>query len=223
MNTFFTDKQLIKSILDFLGSEKSFILITGTGCSGKTTLSLKMASIIETSGKMVSCIHMDDFLTSSVVRNASIKSWKMGDMEFKGRYTSCCPESYYVAAVESVLFALNNGASQYVKTKSGTYDLIGSHAHLTIIEGLGVPFIPSISGGLRIFLECSEEIEMQRRLKRDSVRLNKTAEEIISDSIDRRNQYQKYILPYKGCCELVLRSNVDFTFSKVSDKLGILT
>jgi len=221
MNNSLTDNELIKNILGYCKKEKSFIFITGTGCSGKTTLSLKMVAIIEAAGMTANCIHMDDFLTNSVIRKTGIKHWELDGKKFEGRYTSCCEESYYLAAIESVFFALNNNQVQYIKTKNGNFDLIDSNADITIIEGLGVPFIPSISG-LKIFLECSEEIAIQRRIIRDSVRLNKSAEEIITDSIDRRNQYQKYVMPFMNCCELILKSNEDFTFSILSNKIGLI-
>lgn len=221
VNSPITDNQLINLILGHCTKGNSIIYITGTGCSGKTTLSLKMASIIEKAGKTANCIHMDDFLTNSDVRKAGVKNWVSDGVEFKGRYTSCCKESYYIAAADAALFALNNKKTQYIKTKNGNFDLIDSNADLTLIEGLGIPFI-SQTPSLKIFLECDEQIELHRRIKRDCARLHKSEEEIVADSIDRRHQYRKYILPYKSHCDLVLKSNDDFTFSALSDKIGLI-
>ena len=97
-------------------------------------------------------------------------------------------------------------------------------APIIIIEGIFVFHFLDVSNlmDFKIFIDADEHIKLIRRIQRDQIERNYPLEDVLY-----RYQhhvfpsYQKFILPYKPHCDIVVNNNVSFEIAMNTVKLTI--
>lgn len=190
-----------------------YLYISGAGCAGKTTLTSSI--IVKNQDRKINVVATDNFLVDSKLRN----NVKLFSTE---RVTSFCKEAYFMPALDAVHCALMNRDAQWIPNDQNTFSRMETNFDLSIIEGVGAAFLKKCQDAYNIFIDCSEEDELIRRLKRDGANRSISNNQIKADSYDRRKQYYRNILPLKSEYDLVLFSNSDFSLNVIDDKLNYL-
>ncbi len=182
----------LEEIEKHIGKHK-FLFLAGNGGSGKTTFANNLKAKIEAKGGIVNIISMDDFIVDTTLRRNSITTWQLNGEKYVGRYTSCCEGSYFLRGVLPILQALKEGKDAYILPKRSEMQRLRGDANLTIVEGIGVVFLPK-EGALRIWFECDKQTELKRRNLRDK---NLSPEEIEKAYNLRTSQFKANIEPFK--------------------------
>lgn len=167
------------------------VLISGNGCSGKSTFANLLRDEYQKSNKTACIIRTDDFLLDKNYRKSTLKSYvnKAGQV-IKGYMASTFPESYDFKTLKTAI-------------ASKEEDLI-------IIEGIGAAFILNdFTQAYKIFLQIDEETEYFRRSQRarSSADLSKARIEM------RCEQFELFVLPLADKFDLKLISQNDFSYA----------
>ena len=181
----------IKDICDLIiKSGHKYILISGNGASGKSTLAHNLQNILQNMNKTVSVFHTDDFMLDKEYRKKTLKTYIGKDGTKKTQYmASTFPEAYDFLPLLSAL-------------ESNVSDIV-------IIEGIGAALLTEkLPNSYKIFVQTDKETEFQRRLcrARSSADLSKERFDI------RYEQFEIFILPYANKFDLKLVSQNDFSF-----------
>ncbi len=210
-----------------LAAGKKFLFISGNGGSGKTELS---RIIYEEAAKYghVNVLDMDDFVVDTKLRNSATAIWNdIEKGEQKGRYTTAFAASYFLQNVKAIICNLENGNDYYHWPKKAKEPkecrLLYGDAVLTIIEGIGTVFLDKREGNsVSIFVQCSKETELARRIKRGRFSNEKNAEEVRKKYAERRSQYKANVEPHMKDYKIVLESMEDYSLRVMRDDLKIL-
>lgn len=84
---------------------------------------------------------------------------------------------------------------------------------LLIVEGIFVMHYPFVRNMLNysVFLEVDEEIQLERRLKRDVEQRNYSYDEVMYQwNYHVKPAYMEFVLPYKSDVDLIITNNSDF-------------
>lgn len=197
-------KNIITQILSKINSYR-FLIISGNGGSGKTTIAKSIKEELEKDNKVVNMISMDDFLVDTTLRNNSETTWIYDNQEFQGRYTSCCKESYFLRGILPIIYTIRNKQDiYYLPKRSDNVKLIGN-ADLTIIEGIGSVFLPNNNDTLKVWIECDKNTEIERRIDRDK---KFTKQQIEDQYKERTSQFKANIEPYKKDFDIIIDTSV---------------
>ena len=216
-----------KIVQHCLSTDKKFLFLSGNGGSGKTELSKIIYKEAAKYGH-VNILDMDDFVVDTKLRNSAITTWNDIEMgEQKGRYTTTFAASYFLQNIKAIMCNLENGNNYYHWPKKAKEPkecrLLYGDAVLTIIEGTGTVFLDkNESNSFSIFMQCSKEIELARRIKRGQFSNEKNAEEVHKKYAERNSQYRANIEPHMKECKIVLESMEDFTLLVILDVYNIL-
>lgn len=160
-----TSNKILKNL-----NNKKFVFITGNGGSGKTTAAYNLKSKLESLGKIVNVISMDDFLTENKLRDNVLQEFEADGKKHSYRYSACCKESYFLRGLIATLVNLNNKNNSLVINKKGEQITLFGNADLHIVEGIGTVFIPNEEyniEALKVWLECDRETILKHRNIRD--------------------------------------------------------
>jgi uridine kinase len=83
-------------------------------------------------------------------------------------------------------------------------------APIIIIEGLFILYFKELANlfDLKVFIDADDEIKLQRRLKRDQEERGYSEQTILYQWHNHViPAYQKYLLPYKEMCDVVIHNN----------------
>lgn len=216
-----------KIVQTCLSSNKKFIFISGNGGSGKTELSKIICKEASKYGH-VNVLDMDDFVVDTKLRNSATATWTDVELgEQKGRYTTAFAASYFLQNIKAIIFNLENGNNYYHWPKKAKESkecrLLYGDAVLTIIEGVGTVFLDKKeTNSVSIFMQCSKEIELARRIKRGQFSNEKNAEEVHKKYAERNSQYETNIEPHMMDYKIVLESMEDFSLQVMRDDYKIL-
>ena len=97
-------------------------------------------------------------------------------------------------------------------------------APVIVIEGIFVFHFMDVSNlmDLKIFIDADEHIKLIRRIQRDKIERNYPLEDVLY-----RYQhhvfpsYEKYILPYKSSCDIIVNNNISFDDAMEELRLSI--
>ncbi len=171
-------------------SGHKYVLISGNGASGKSTLSNNLQDTLQNTGKNVRVFHTDDFMLDKEHRKKTTKTYVGKDGKTKTQYmASTFPGSYDFSPLLSAL-------------KSDTSDIV-------IIEGIGAALLTEkLPDSYKIFIQIDKETEFQRRVcrARSGADLSKERCNI------RYEQFEIFILPHAEKFDLRLISQNDFSF-----------
>ena len=221
-------EKVAKIIVQFcISSSKKFIFISGNGGSGKTKLSQIILKEAEKYGH-ANVINMDDFVVDTKLRNSATITWN--DIEKGqqiGRYTTSFAESYFLQNIKAILYNIEKGNNYYHWPKkamnASECRLLYGDAILTIIDGVGTVFLnKNKSNSIGIFMQCSKEVEIARRIKRGQFSNEQNTEEVYKKYAERNSQYKANIEPHIMEYGIVLESIEDYALNVIRDEYKIL-
>ena len=188
--------------------QKPFIIgISGGSGSGKTTFVRELANNF--SAEQVCILSQDNYYKP---REQQVTD-KTGEKNFD------LPESLKEQEYHDDVLKLLNGEDVVLKEyvynnplaepKLITY----KPAPIIIIEGIFVFHFADVCNlmDFKIFIDADEHIKLIRRIQRDQIERNYPLEDVLY-----RYQhhvfpsYQKFILPYKAHCDIVVNNNISF-------------
>ncbi len=196
---FLGESMMTEKILNLI-SQKKFLYIGGNGGSGKTTFAQKLKNDLESKGKVVNVISVDDFMTNTAVRNSAVCKWEIDGKEFEGRCTSCCKEAYFWSAVDAIFHSLKNGLDVFYKPKREDMRKLFANADLTIVEGIASAFLDFEENSTSLWLECDKDTEIERRIKRGGG----THAQVEERNKVRDSQFVANVLPLKEKFDFVI-------------------
>lgn len=213
-----TTNELTENIVNYCKNNNiKKIYICGNGGAGKTTLSKSIVEYAKKYGN-VNLISVDDFMVDTDLRKNSKVKWLENNIEYCDRYTSSNKESYFLKNIYEILYNLEQGNDCYYFPRryieKNNIRKLYSLNFLTVIEGVGTAFLDiDRNESLSVFLKCSKEVEIQRRIDRTRVK-NRDKTELYSES--RSSQYRVNVLPKADEFDIVVQSdkNFDFTIDK---------
>ncbi|MCT4590556.1 MAG: hypothetical protein N4A71_22200 [Carboxylicivirga sp.] len=216
-------KEIAKMVVNSIKSSgKKFLFISGNGGSGKTEL-CKIISEEASKFGHINFLDMDDFVVDTKLRNSASISWTDINLgEQTGRYTTSFAASYFLQNIKAIMCNIENGNNYYHWPKKAKENkecrLLYGDAFLTIIEGTGTVFLNKKKEiSINIFMKCSKEIEIARRIKRGKFSNEKNAEEVRKKFAERNSQYKANIEPFANEYEIELESLEDFSLNVVRD------
>jgi len=196
--------KIIEYVLEIINNRmlknKCFILaVGGVGCSGKTTLAKKIA---EEFGKEASILPVDCYYKDYKVRRS------LG-------ITGAHPKSINLDLLKEHLERLSNCKNVILpkKESTGLSDKGGYEfcpKKIVIIEGL-FSLTSSLLKfyDLSIFIDCPDNLQLDRRLIRDKKKVLRNKEDIIETFYKRKIEFDKYLRPFKEKADIVLLSEKD--------------
>jgi uridine kinase len=209
-------------------TNRRLVFISGNGGSGKTELSKAIAKEAEKYGR-ANVLNMDDFVVDTNLRSSATASWNDPEKGPQtGRYTTAFAESYFLQSVKAVLYSLERGNDYYhwpKKAQAGTEcRLLFADAILTIVEGTGTVFLErDASRSISIFVQCSPEIEVARRIQRARFSNEQGEADVRKNFAERNSQYRAMIEPHKEEFGFVLESIEDYSLRVLRDDYQILS
>ncbi len=217
-----------RKIVEFcISKNKKFLFISGNGGSGKTELSRLVSKEAAKHGK-VNSLELDDFVVDTKLRNSATATWQdTQQREQTGRYTTSFEASYFLQSIKAIIYNIEKGNNYYhwpkQAKKSEKCRLLYGDATLNIIEGVGTVFLEkNKSNSASIFLLCSRELEIDRRIKRARADNEKSAEDVNKHFDERNSQYESIIKPHMPEYDIVLESVKDFSVKVIRDDFKIL-
>jgi uridine kinase len=200
-------------------NQKPFIIgISGGSGSGKTTFVKELANSF--SEQQVCVLSQDNYY----------KPREQQVIDSTGEKNFDLPESFKEDEYHRDVLRLLNGEDVVLKEyvynnplaepKLITYKA----APIVIIEGIFVFHFKDVSDlmDFKIFIDADEHIKLIRRIQRDQIERNYPIEDVLY-----RYQhhvfpsYQKYILPYKPNCDIVVNNNISFSNALNTVRLSI--
>ncbi len=189
--------------------------VTGNGASGKTTL---IECLIKVLGSGRAGRYPFDGLYIPAPKR-HLKRDEAGAV-----ITAAHPSSVDFPLAEKVLAAIRNGLQVPIFTddiRATAHEQTGIYSprKYDFIDGLG-----ACHGGLHkfygflIFVECSEETELARRVARDTAERHQSMEEIRRLFRMRREQYRKYVLPMRMSADIIIKSGSEGGFMAEPNK-----
>ncbi len=200
-------------------NQKPFVIgISGGSGSGKTTFVKELARSF--SSDQVCILSQDNYYKPREEQVTDANNEKNFDL----------PESFKEQEYHKDVLRLLNGED--VVLKEYTYNnpdaepkqVTYKAAPVIVIEGIFVFHFADVSSlmDLKIFIDADEHIKLIRRIQRDKIERNYPLEDVLY-----RYQhhvfpsYQKYILPYKSECDIVVNNNISFEDAMNALKLSI--
>ncbi len=200
-------------------SQKPFIIgISGGSGSGKTTFVRELATSF--SQDEVCILSQDNYYKPREEQQTDNTGEKNFDL----------PESFKEEEYHQDVLKLLNGVD--VVLKEYTYNnplaepklITYKAAPIVIIEGIFVFHFSDVSNLMdsKIFIDADEHIKLIRRIQRDQIERNYPLEDVLY-----RYQhhvfpsYQKFILPYKPQCDIIVNNNISFESAMNTVKLSI--
>ena len=200
-------------------NQKPFTIgISGGSGSGKTTFVKELAKSFST--EQVCILSQDNYYKPREQQVTDSTGEKNFDL----------PESFKEEEYHKDVLKLLNGEDVVLKEyvynnplaepKLITYRA----APIVIIEGIFVFHFKDVSDlmDFKIFIDADEHIKLIHRIQRDQIERNYPIEDVLY-----RYQhhvfpsYQKFILPYKPTCDIVVNNNISFENAMNTVKLSI--
>lgn len=225
-----TAKKMAEEIFKYcIENGKKFIFISGNGASGKSELSNLICQVAGGSG-YVNTIDMDDFVVDTKLRKSALIEWsdsKTGEKK-SGSYSTVFAASYFLQNIKAIICNLRRGNNYWywpkrAKSEAESVVELKSDAVITIIEGIGSVYLDkNPEDSISIFMRCSKENEIERRIIRAKYSNEKNREEVERQYEERNCQFESIILPYMDQHDLILVSQKDFSLNVVEDKLSVI-
>ncbi len=221
----YTDKEIIKKILDFCINKYKFIFISGNGGSGKTTFAKKLVEEVNLLGLKVNYIDTDEFMIDTDIRkNLKIEWIDSKNNKRISDHGSVFKEAYHLDSLEAVMHSLlNNKDSSYKSKSSKELIELKSDATINIIEGIASAFIEKNDMVYNILITCDLDTEVNRRIDRARNNENNLKREAVEKkSSERREQFEVTVLSNKDKFDLELFSLEGYFFRIERDNFNLL-
>jgi uridine kinase len=190
-------------------SQCNTIAITGDSGTGKTTLSNIFQNI---------------YNNSVLLECDRYHKWERGNNQWN-KYTHLNPEANYITKMTQDVFNLKLGNNIYqvdYNHKTGKFtdkECIESKENI-IICGLHSSYLTKSLINLSIFLDTQEDLRIFWKIKRDMKKRGYTKEKVYKQILDRRNDFEKYILPQREKSDIIINyySNYKFDINTFNEK-----
>ena len=221
--------KLIEKVFDFcIKANIKFLLLSGVGGSGKSTLGKNIKKYFEDNGFVANLIDTDDFVIKSDVRKKTKVDYidSVGN-EYVASYTTSFVESYCLNSLSATIHNLKTGQKFYHVPKNATdesgYVLLDGKADINIIEGVGSQFIDKPTNSLLIYVDCDLDTEVDRRIARArDGESTKSREKIMEASLARRKQLNSEAIVKQAKFDLIIKSEKNFDFIEKKDVFNVL-
>lgn len=200
-------------------SQKPFVIgISGGSGSGKTTFVKELEQSF--SKEQVCLLSQDNYY----------KPREEQVVDKHGEWNFDLPESFKKEEFHQGVLKLINGEELVLKEYTYNNPLVEpkmltfTPAPIIVIEGIFVFHFEDVSNlmDLKIFIDADEHIKLIRRIKRDKMERNYPLEDVLYKYEHHVfPAYQKYILPYKSECDIIVNNNVSFEDAMEALKLSI--
>ncbi|MEN9449335.1 MAG: phosphoribulokinase/uridine kinase [Bacteroidota bacterium] len=200
-------------------SQKPFVIgISGGSGSGKTTFVKELEQSF--SKEQVCLLSQDNYY----------KPREEQVIDKHGEWNFDLPESFKKEEFHQGVLKLINGEELVLKEYTYNNPLVEPKmltfkpAPIIVIEGIFVFHFEDVSNlmDLKIFIDADEHIKLIRRIKRDKMERNYPLEDVLYKYEHHVfPAYQKYILPYKSECDIIVNNNVSFEDAMEALKLSI--
>lgn len=182
-------------------SKCNVIAITGDSGAGKSTL----ANILK-----------DIFVDNFVLECDRYHKWERNDENWK-QYTHLNPNANYITKMCNDVFDLKVGNSVYqvdYDHSSGKFTdkhLIESKNNI-IVCGLHSLYTPEHILNLKIFIDTDDNLRIPWKLIRDVCKRGHNIEYAYQQILNRKFDYDKYILPQKEVADIIINYYTDIIF-----------
>lgn len=200
------DQNALNEIVNFIKEKlpsKGIICITGCGRSGKTAIANMLLLIL---GENKAGIYPFDCLHTPIDYRRRIMEKKC--IVITGSHPDTVIKEMAWNTIKSI--KAGKDAPIYISEfidDNVEYKTIGLYKNkkYNIVEGL-TAMHHSLGQfyDMVIFVECSSEVELQRRLFKEGYEMNQSSEEIRKMFPLRRKQYEEYVLPYKESADIIV-------------------
>ena len=200
-------------------SQKPFIIgISGGSGSGKTTFVKELYKNF--SPEQVCVLSQDNYYKPREEQVTDSTGEKNFDL----------PESFKEAEYLRDVLKLLNGEDIVLKEYTYNNPLVEPKlitykaATIIIIEGLFVFHFLDVCNlmDFKIFIDADEHIKLIRRIQRDQIERNYPIEDVLYKYQHHVfPAYQKFILPYKPSCDIVVNNNISFANALNTVKLSM--
>lgn len=226
----FNANEIAQKIVSYCLEKKiKYVFISGNGGSGKTELSKVICKETQKYGTC-NLIDMDEFVVDTQLRSSGRLSWidVNSGIERTGKYTTSFAASYFLQNIKAILCNLERGNNYWHWPKKAKYNSDSiieykANALLTIVEGIGSVFLDkNKSNSISIFMQCTAEIEIERRIGRARFSNEQDPTAVRKSYEERNSQFEASIIPYKNEHDLTLESQEDYTILITHDALDLL-
>lgn len=200
------NQSILEKIADFIKEKLpsgGIICITGCGRSGKTTLTNRL---LLTLGEDKAGRYPFDCLHTPISYRRNLMEKK--DIVVTGPHPDTVIKEMGWKTVKSIKSGEDTPvyASEFIDDNV-KYNTIGLYKNkkYNIVDGI-TAMHHSLGQfyDMVIFLECSSEVELQRRLFKEGYEMNQSSEEIRNVFPIRRKQYEEHILLYKKDANIIV-------------------
>ena len=201
-------KELIERLVSEIESGKVKTLgIYGHGASGKSTFAQELYQALDST--TVNLLETDPYITSE--RHLVVPKQAPDQ-----KVTACLPVAHELASLQRDILALQAGMDVLtIDEPWKASEVLSGAKPILIVEGMSVGFLPKELFDKTVCFYTNEEIELKRRLARDTTVRNGDASFILASQQMRREQYLQY---YKEA-----ESKADILINQSNDKFQIKT
>ena len=158
--------------------------IYGHGASGKSTFAQELYQALDST--TVNFLETDPYITSD--RHLVVPK-ETPDQ----KVTACLPVAHELASLQRDILALKAGMDILTIAEPWkSSEVLSGSKPILIVEGMSVGFLPKELFDKTICFYTDEEIELKRRLARDTTVRNRDASFILDSQQMRRQQYLQY-------------------------------
>ncbi|MFO8016799.1 MAG: AAA family ATPase [Candidatus Woesearchaeota archaeon] len=195
-------EEIAQYIQKRFGNKRQNILIavTGNGCSGKTTFCRGLMRFLPDSG----IFFLDGYYTD------------INERRRKG-LTGSHPDSLRAGLLVEDLNRIKRGIDfDKPVSEVSPEDNIKHYepAKYNIIDGLPALLVPDTEiYDFVIFIECDDEVQIERRIGRDTAQRKRPESEIRPILNKRNEQFRRFIIPKRSKSDIILHSGRNFRLS----------
>ena len=179
------EKDLIERLVSEIESGKVKTLgIYGHGASGKSTFAQELYQALDST--TVNLLETDPYITSE--RHLVVPKQAPDQ-----KVTACLPVAHELASLQRDILALQAGMDVLtIEEPWKASEILSGAKPILIVEGMSVGFLPKKLFDKTVCFYTNEEIELKRRLARDTTVRNGDASFILASQQMRREQYLQY-------------------------------
>ncbi len=194
---------IMKKLETLMWQSRVNVIISGSTCSGKTTLSSRILSHFA-----------DKYLVTTVCQDSYFKN--LPDIpRLNGRCLTDSIDAFHVSEFKSdVQLLLTNGICfmpiyDISKNTRVCKDMVVRAGKINIFEGLHtISLLPNIGNSIKIFVDTDIDTCLKRRIERDSQRFNVPKEKIrLHWKECIVPMYERYIIPQKQLAVVVINGD----------------
>ena len=195
-------KELVDKLVSEIETGKVKTLgIYGHGASGKSTFAKELFQALDS--EKVNLLETDPYITSN--RHLVVPK-ELPDQ----KVTACLPVAHELASLQRDILALQAGMDVLtIDEPWKASEILSGAKPILIVEGMSVGFLPKELFDKTICFYTDEEIELKRRLARDTTVRNRDASFILASHQMRREQYLRCYKETESIADILVDQSED--------------